>query len=158
MAKERNKEVPAAYAVLLKDGKILLAKRFNTGYMDGYYSLPAGHVEKGETFTQCIVRETKEEIGIDLKPEDLKTGHMMHRDSRADSPQGVAEGVNERIDVFFTAEKWGGEVKNMEPEKCDDLSWFDLNNLPENTIPYVRKAIECIKNKEFYSEFGWDKI
>jgi ADP-ribose pyrophosphatase YjhB (NUDIX family) len=155
MAKERNKEVPASYMILLKDGKILLARRFNTGYMDGYYSLPAGHVEKGETFTQCIIREAKEEIGVDLRQENLKAVHFMHRDSRADYPQGVAEGVNERIDVFFTAEKWEGEIKNMELGKCDNLSWFDLDNLPEKIVPYIKQALEYISKKIFYSELGW---
>lgn len=155
MKKERNKIVPASYLVLIKDGKILLQRRFNTGFQDGKYSLPAGHVEKGETFTQCVIREIKEEVGIDLTPEDLKMVHVMHRDSRIDHPQGVAEGINERMDMFFTAEKWQGDPKIMELDKCDDLNWFDLDNLPENIIPYVRQAIDCIKNKIIYSEFGW---
>ena len=72
----------------------------------------------------------------------------MHRDS------GEAE-IGNRIDVFFTAEKWTGEAKNMEPNKCDDMSWFDLNNLPDNIIPYEKYALECINKKIFYSEFGW---
>ena len=120
--------------------------------MDGNYSLPAGHIDMGETFTQCCIRESKEEIGADLKPEDLKIAHLMHRFSGAEWGE-----LGYRIDVFFTAEKWDGEIKNMEPEKCDDLSWFDFDNLPENIIPYVRRALECIKNKIFYSEFGWEK-
>lgn len=149
MAKERFKAVPASYLVLIKDSKILMAKRFNTGYEDGNYSFPAGHVDAGENFTQCVVREVKEEIGIDVKPQDLKVVHAMHRDS------GEGE-IGNRIDVFFTAEKWEGEPKIMEPDKCDDLSWFDLDNLPDNVIPYVRQAIGCIKDKVIYSEHGWN--
>jgi 8-oxo-dGTP pyrophosphatase MutT (NUDIX family) len=155
MSKERNKIIPASYLALIKDGKILMQRRFNTGFMDGYYSLVAGHVDKGENFTGAIIRETKEEAGIDFKPEDLKMVHIMHRDSKIDYPQGVAEGVNERVDAFFMADKWEGEIKNIEPHKCDDLSWFDVKNLPENTIPYVKEAINCIIKKQFYSEFGW---
>ena len=60
-----------------------------------------------------------------------------------------------RIDVFFTAENWQGNPEIKEPDKSDDLSWFDLKNLPENIIPYVKHAIDCINNKIFYSEFGW---
>jgi mutator protein MutT len=148
MAKERLKAVPASYLVLMKDGKILMARRFNTGYEDGNYSFPAGHVDAGENFTQCVIREIKEEININLNLKDLKFIHVMHRDS------GEGE-IGNRIDMFFTAEKWEGEIKNIEPNKCDDLSWFDLDNLPENTIPYIKQAIEYIKNKTFYSEFGW---
>jgi 8-oxo-dGTP pyrophosphatase MutT (NUDIX family) len=155
MSKERNKIIPASYLVLIKDGKILMQRRFNTGFMDGYYCLVAGHVDKGENFTGAIIRETKEETGINLEPEDLKMVHIMHRDSRIDYPQGVAEGVNERVDAFFAADKWEGEIINTEPHKCDDLGWFDMENLPENTIPYVRQAINCIIKEQFYSEFGW---
>jgi len=146
MAKERNKIVPASYLALIKDNKILLQRRFNTGYEDGKYSLPAGHVDAGESFTKTVVRESKEEAGVIVKPEDLKVAHIMHRNA------GVG---NERVDVFFTAEKWAGDIEIKEPEKCDDLSWFDLSSLPENMIPYVKQAIDCIKNKTFYSEFGW---
>ncbi|MEK7658507.1 MAG: NUDIX domain-containing protein [Patescibacteria group bacterium] len=148
MAQERHKIVPASYLVLIKDGKIFLQRRFNTGYEDGKYSIVAGHVDKGETFTQCIIREAEEESGIILKDDDLKVAHVMCRNS------GTEEN-NERIDVFFVAEEWDGKIENKEPNKCDDLSWFDLNNLPENIIPYVKQVIDCIKNKIFYSEFGW---
>lgn len=58
-------------------------------------------------------------------------------------------------DAFFVATDWTGEIKNMEPEKCDDLSWFDMNNLPPNTIPYIKTVIENILNKKHYSEYGW---
>jgi mutator protein MutT len=150
MAEERHKEVPASYLVLIKGGEILLQRRFNTGYMDGKYSLPAGHVDKGETFTQCVIRESKEEIGIDLKPEDLKVAHLMHRFSGAEWGD---EGY--RIDVFFTAEIWGNTPEIKEHDKCDDLSWFDLNSLPDNIIPYIRQALDCMNKKVLYSELGW---
>ena len=62
---------------------------------------------------------------------------------------------DERVDFFITAKKWKGEPKNMEPHKCDDLRWFELDNLPENIIPYIKQAIGNIKNKIFYSEHGF---
>ena len=149
MAKKNHQNVPASYLTLLKDNKVLLLKRFNTGYEDGNYSMVAGHVDPGETFTQCIIREAEEEAGIILKPEDLKVVHFMHRDSKSNE-------FNERVDVFFMAEKWNGDITNREPNKCGDLSWFDLNNLPKNTILYIKQALDKIKNKIYYSEFGWE--
>jgi ADP-ribose pyrophosphatase YjhB (NUDIX family) len=149
MAKERHKIIPASYLFLMREGKILLLRRFNTGYEDGNYSTAAGHVERGETFTQCVIREAQEEVGVGVRPEDIKVSHVMQRNS------GTQEN-NERIEVFFTAEKWTGEIQNKEPEKCDDLSWFDLDNLPKNIIPYIREAIEFIKNKKYYSEIGFE--
>ena len=145
MAKERHKLIPSVYLVSIKDNKILLLRRFNTGFMDGFYSFPAGHVEENETLTQAIVREAKEEIGVDIKREDLRLVHVMHR----------KEPNEERINFFFQAEKYQGEPKIMEPHKCDDLSWFDLDNLPENVIPYIKEAIKNILERKIYSEYGW---
>lgn len=147
---KRNTVTPASYLVLIKNDKILLLRRFNTGFEDGNYSIIAGHVEKGETFTQCIIREAKEEAGIIIDEKDLKVCHVMHRDSKRETN-------NERIDVFFTTSEWKGEIKNIEPNKCDDLSWFDINNLPINTIDYIKQAIESISLNIPYSEYGWNK-
>lgn len=74
----------------------------------------------------------------------------MHRISIPNEPD-----LRERIDVFLIADKWNGEPQNTEPHKCDDLSWFPLDNLPKNVIPYIRQALECVKNNIFYSEFGF---
>ena len=150
MIKDRHKEVPASYLILRQGNKILLQRRFNTGYEDGKYSLPAGHVDRGETFTQCVKREAKEEIGIDLDADDLKASHLMNRFS------GTEWGdLAYRIDLFFVSEKWQGKPEIKEPDKCDDLSWFDIDKLPENIILYIKQALENINKGIFYSEFGW---
>jgi len=60
-----------------------------------------------------------------------------------------------RINLFFTAKKWKGQPTKMEPNKCDDLRWFRLNNLPHNTIPYVKQAIISMKRNIKYSEYGF---
>jgi 8-oxo-dGTP diphosphatase len=146
--KNRHKNIPACYLFLIQNNKTLLLKRANTNHENGNYSLIAGHVEAGETFVQSIIREAKEESGIDIKSQDLELVHLMHRGNKIDHN-------DERVDVFFTVSKWEGEIENKEPHKCDDLSWFDLNNLPPNTITYIKQAIEAIQQKQFYSEFGW---
>lgn len=150
MSKERFKITPASYLVLEKDGKILLLRRFNTGYEDGKYSLVAGHLDGQETFRQAMAREAQEEAGISVNADDLQVIHVMHRLSNYKDV-----GIHERVDVFIKADIWKGEPRNMEPHKCDDLSWFPLDALPENTIPYVRQALECIQKGVTYSEFGW---
>ena len=128
MMNKIHQNIPTSYLTLAKDNKILLLRRFNTGYQDGNYSMIAGHVKPGETFTQCIIREAEEEAGIVIKPENLKVFHIMHRNS------GATEN-DERINVFFIAEKWEGSIVNKEPHRCDDLSWFNLNSIPDNVIP-----------------------
>ncbi len=66
------------------------------------------------------------------------------------------KGDDIRMDFFFTVKDWSGEVTNCEPEKCDDLAWFDLSDLPTNTIPYIKSAIEHFQAGKMYSEFGWE--
>ncbi|MBC7836893.1 NUDIX domain-containing protein [Acetobacteraceae bacterium] len=141
---ERFKLVPCGYVFLVRDNKILLGRRRNTGYKDGEYGLPAGHIEDGETFKEGAAREAKEEAGVEILPEDLELKVVMQRKGGA------------RIDLFFEPKKWSGEVVNGEPEKCDDLSWFPIDSLPANTMDYMREAIECWQNGTFYSEVGWE--
>lgn len=143
--KTRYKIVPSSYLVLIKDGTTLLARRCNTGFEDGNYGLVSGHGEEGETFTETLVREVFEEAGIKIRPEDVKVAHICHRKASQD----------ERIDAFFVTEKWAGEPKIMEPEKCDSIKWFEMDNLPENTIDYIKKALQNINAGIFYSEYGW---
>ncbi len=142
---KRFKVIPTSHLILAKGGKILLLKRFNTGYEDGNYGVVAGHLDGNETVLQATAREAKEEAGIDVKPEDLEVVHVMHRKYHG----------GERMDFFVKANKWKGKPRIMEPDKCDDLSWFKINELPDNVIPYVRRAIGCMLGKIFYSEFGW---
>jgi len=141
---ERFKLVPTSHLILMEEDKVLLAKRLNTGWMDGNYSVIAGHLDGNETFLQAMVREAKEEAGIDVDEKDLQVVHVMHR--RTD---------HERIDFFIQAKRWNGTPRIMEPDKCDDMKWFDIDKLPDNTIPYIRQAIQMIRNKVFYSEHGW---
>lgn len=141
---ERFKIVAAVHLFLIKNGDVLLLRRFNTGYEDGNYSIPAGHIDGNETAIHTMVRETKEEAGIEIDPANLQVIHVMHRKS-----------TQERIDFFLTASLWKGEPSLQEPDKCDELKWYPLSNLPSNVIPYVKQALDNFQAGVFYSEFGW---
>lgn len=138
---ERLKVKVAVYLFLIKDNKVFLLRRKNTGWQDGNYGAPAGHLDPNETMTQAVIREALEEIGVKVDLKDLKMIHAMHRVK------------SEYVDFFYVSKKWTGEVKNTEPEKCDDISQFDLNNLPSNIVPSVKSALENYKNGIFFSEF-----
>jgi 8-oxo-dGTP pyrophosphatase MutT (NUDIX family) len=140
--KRKPKAFLACYLVLIRNGKILLSKRANTGYQDGKYSMVAGHFEGGETVWEALIREVKEESGISLDPKGLKVVHIMHR----------LDIDREYVD-FYVLSDTTEEPRNLEPEKCDGLAWFNRGKLPSNTIPYVRQAVESINREEFYSEF-----
>lgn len=139
--------VGSVYLFLIKDEQILLLRRFQTGYEDGNYGLPAGHMDGNETARESCAREVREEIGILIDPENLSVVHVMHR----------KEAHDERIDFFMTATAYTGEINNMEPHKCDELLWFPLDALPPNTIEYIRVAINHFKDGIGFSEYGWEK-
>ncbi|MFB6215544.1 MAG: NUDIX domain-containing protein [Candidatus Aenigmatarchaeota archaeon] len=143
---EEHRPYTASYLVLEKDDEVLLLKRQNTGYRDGMYSLVAGHVDEGENFRQAMIREAEEEVGIEIKEEDLETATVMHRESEGRT----------YIDIFFRATEWNGEVENMEPEKCANLSWFKKDNLPDNTLGYVERVTNTLEDGMTYEERGWD--
>lgn len=65
---------------------------------------------------------------------------------------------SDRADYFFVATKWAGEPRICEPDKCDDLRWFPVDELPENMMHHVREAIGCVENNQPYSELGPDRI
>lgn len=144
MKKNRFTIVVDVHVFLRNGDKILLLLRQNTGYEDGKYHVPAGHMDGAEKLTSALLRETKEEVGITIAPKDVKLVHIMHSMTN-----------NERMGFFFEATKWKGEIKNMEPEKCGGLSWFPLNDLPADMVEYARFAIECYKKGELLSEYGW---
>ena len=142
---ERFKPYAAAYLILIKNEEILLLRRFNTGYQDGNYGLVSGHFNGGETAKQCIIREANEEAGIEINPADLKVAHIMHR----------LAPDKEYFDIYLSAGKWTGNITNMEPDKCDELKWYQIENLPNNILPEIKLALENINKSIYYSEFGW---
>ena len=141
---ERLKLKIAVYAVLVQGDTVLLTRRFGTGWQDGNYSLPAGHLEAEETLVDAVAREAKEEIGVVLDTDSIQLVHTMHRQHLY-------------IDFFFTAD-WKGEPQNLEVDKCDDIRWFSFDGLPANMVPSVRYGLNAIRTKKPFSELpaGYD--
>jgi len=132
------------HLLFFRENQILLLRRFNTGYRDGEYSVPAGHLDGNETVMAAAAREAGEEIGVKIEAAEIAFSSVMHRN----------EG-DERVDFFMHVHKWRGEPVNAEIDKCDELLWKDVNDLPMNTIPYVRQAIQNHLNRVKFDEFGW---
>ena len=135
----------AVHAFFIRDNQVLLLERANSGYMDGYWSVPAGHVDGGETIWEAMQREIEEETDI-LIAESLKPAHVMHRMKQTET--------EERIDYFFKVTAWHGTPCNNEPEKCADLCWFKTNELPEKMVPYVQFGLEQVLDGKLFSEFA----
>jgi 8-oxo-dGTP pyrophosphatase MutT (NUDIX family) len=144
----RHRLVPAVYVLLSRDGRVLLMRRQGTGFQDGKLSTIAGHLEADEGVLACAVREAAEEAGVRLAPADLAVVTTMHR--------RTGEPGHERVDFFVAATGWGGEPVNREPAKCSELVWAPIDDLPADTIPYVRRAIENWRAGVHFDSWGWD--
>jgi len=144
MVNERARFPSAVHIIMLRAELILLLRRKNTGYMDGHFGLPAGHLEGNETVKQAAMREVREEVGVELNPAELLISHVMHRMSD-----------QERIDWFLTARGWSGAVANAEPAYCEEIKWFSLRELPPDIIPYVSAGIHHTLSGVTFSEFGF---
>ena len=135
----------AVHLFLMRGDEVLLLRRHNTGYEDGNYSVIAGHLDGGEEVKRAMLREAREEAGIEIDADDLEVVHVMHRRSN-----------DERVDFFLKATRWRGEPVNLEPHKCDELRWRPVDDLPANTISYVRRAIENVRHGVTFDSFGWE--
>ncbi len=142
---QRFSLIAEVHLVLVRNGRTLLLRRFDTGWQDGNYSVIAGHMDGAETARTAMVREAREEAGIDIAEADLRFVHLVHRLSDS-----------ERMSLFFTIDRWHGDPVNREPDKCDDLAWFAEDDLPANMVGYVRQALDLIRAGIIYSEYGWE--
>ncbi|MFB8278505.1 NUDIX hydrolase [Nocardia colli] len=140
----RHKVTGDVHLLLLKDGRALFGRRQNTGFEDGAWHLPSGHLEAGESVVDALIREAHEEVGVTIEPEAVRFTHVMHNSS-----------AGGRIAFFFTVTDWQGAPENREPAKCCDLDWFSLDNLPDHMIAYCRAAIGHLVDGTMFSVYGW---
>ena len=137
MSAERHLMAVAAHLVLRDDQHgVLLLRRSNTGYADGCWGLPAGHVEAGETAAEACAREAAEEVGIDIDPDDLRFLLVQHKHD--------FDG-QERIDLFFEAHLPPGQQPIIaEPHKCDQLTWQPIDEPPTPIVPDISAVLRSI--------------
>jgi len=143
--KERDSVVAAVYLILRReDGAILFSRRKGSGYCDGQLGLVSGHVDDGESIVAALIRETKEEVGIDIKARDLQFVHVRDRN---------AEDYH-RIDFYFDCDTWDGDIRIMEENKCSELVWVsDLGR--DDLIENVVEAISLSVSGENFSIENW---
>ncbi len=134
----------AVHVLFIRDGLLLMLRRANTGYADGLLSVPAGHLDGAETVSAAAIREAYEEVGVALSPDEVEVAGVMHR----------LDG-EERIDFFIVARTWQREFENKEPGKCSELLWASMDQLPADTVPYVRTAVEAYLRGVWFSSYGW---
>ncbi len=141
---EINKnEIPVGInALVIKDNKILLGLRIGNRGGSGNWGLVGGKAICGESIEETMQRELKEEANLDVKLEDMKVVNLF-------TTQSSESILFYQIGVLIL--NYSGELKNMEPQKCGELKFFDLDALPENLFLGTKGNIELFKKKEFYN-------
>ncbi len=143
MARRSFALVPASYVFLMRGREVLLQKRHNTGYMDGFWAAgAAGHVEPGETARQAAVREAREELGVAIEPAGLQLVTVMQRTDGTDTPR------EQRVDWFWTAREWHGDPVIVEPHKTWGLEWFPLDTLPTPIPDHERLVLDGLRKEQ----------
>lgn len=131
-------------ALIIKNNQILLLRRAPHIWGGGLWCVPAGHVDGNEPLRQALARELHEEIGMVINPQDAEFIHTTH-DKKKDC---------EYVHFYFLIRSWQEEPFNKEPDKHDELAWFDLSSLPENLVGKEEISL-WLNHKIIYSERGW---
>ena len=127
------------HLLLMRDGRVLLGRRANTGYGDGAYEPPSSRLAERETIVEAAIRVAAAQTGVALHPSHVALAHVMHDVSGAG-----------RIAFFLTADGWGGEPggggdrrgpDRQRAASYSDFDWFDLDDLPANMIDRARVAV-----------------
>src|SRR6201995_2014479 len=120
----RRRVVVDVILLLMRNGRILLRERANTGYGDGAYEPPTGELADRETIVETAIRVAAAEGGIAIQAENVSLGHVMHDVSGSG-----------RIAFFLTVSGWQGEYTSA------DARWFSVGNLPTNMLDRSRMAL-----------------
>ncbi len=126
---------------------MLLHRRQNTQWYDGSYDMGSGHMEERESLVDAVCREAQEELGITVEPQDAKFVSAYH--------SFFPEDGKEYMYFSFEIKRWQGEPKIGEPDKCDEIRWFPLDDLPEKITPGTRGLLKAYKDRVAFAESGF---
>lgn len=150
MSRNRFRLPAAVYGVLRVDGRTLVLRRAGTDVHPGELSLPAGHLEGGEDAVTGLLRELREEVGVEAVPADCRLVLLVHS-----APEHVDD--SEYLHLFFVVERWSGEPFIGEPDKCSELVWVASDALPADVVDLVADALHAIDRDEPLLLRGWDR-
>ena len=119
--------------IIIENNKILIQKRKGTNLWEGYYALPAGHIDKGENQYEAVIREAKEELDIDITISDLEDIGVVLRRNYFEID---GKKLDPYIDFYFLIKSYKGTIKIVEEDKCDEILWVDKDHLPKPFINY----------------------
>jgi len=126
--------------MLIEDnGKLLMGKRGVEVFGKGTWALPGGHVEYNETTKECLKRELMEETGI--TPTKYKLIGIINDIANLPGQE------TQNIRFIYHITEFSGEIKNMEPKRCEGWEWFEKDSLPEPLFVGHIKVLEFFEGK-----------
>ncbi|OBU29982.1 NUDIX domain-containing protein [Photobacterium phosphoreum] len=125
--------------IVNQQGQILIGKRKNSHAP--YYSIPGGHMELGETFSQCAIREVEEETGLTIyKPQVIAVTNNLST---------YHESGKHYISVALLTTEFSGELTLKEPDKCEGWLWVDPTQVPSPQFDASEQSIRCYLEQQF---------
>jgi 8-oxo-dGTP diphosphatase len=103
----------------------------------GCWSIFGGKLDYLETLEECAVRETREEVGLDVSVESLLcvTDHLLPQESQ------------HWVSPAYLGRVLQGEARNCEPQKTSEIRWFGLAELPRNLTMTAGNAIAAYRRQ-----------
>lgn len=139
MAENKIVRVGVGCWVFNPSGQLLLGKRLSE-HGNGTWAPPGGHLEYGETPLHCAVRELEEETGI--KVSQTKFVSM-----------GFTNDIfgygKHYVTLHYFMPRIYTRPRIMEPNKCAEWQWFDVNKLPENLFLSARNLLNQVNLQNF---------
>jgi len=132
---EGKKQIDVSAALVFRDGKILITQRHARAHLGGLWEFPGGKREPGETFEQCLVREIREELGM-----EVEVGELFEEISHTYAEKTVHM-------KFFICKFISG---NPQPLDCAAFKWVGKANLAEFEFPAAdARLLDKLRELEF---------
>ncbi len=125
--------IGAGALIFNDEGKILLMKRGASAKNEiGHWTIPGGSIEFGETMKDAVIREAREEIGCEIEI-----------DGQLPAIDHILPSENQHwVTTIFTCRIKSGTPKILETEKCEEMNWFSLDNLPSPLSASIKDTVE----------------
>ena len=134
----RAEFLSAVYMIIKNEKKeVLFQRRCGSKLWPNFLGLPAGHLDDGENAIDALIREAKEELDIDITSLDIEDTFVVNR---------INKNLKPYYDVYFIVSAYKGKIKINEPNKCQELKWINLENLPDDVIGFERVALDNYRN------------
>lgn len=142
---ERDRFPVVVHLMLWRDDRLFLLRRARTGFLDGFFALPGGHQQAGESVREAVLREGREETGAALADARAVCALPYH--------SGSQQGINFVFEARHEHGAWSGEPHCAEPDLFDGGDWFDPGALPERIIPWIRDVLVMRSTGTWFREY-----